>query len=110
MYIIIYYITKVSEVRNKAAKSSSNIFFQLLSNETEYKIKSLRILEAFAYSVNYHYRQLFIKMCTKLFTKKDIVKDIIIGYFIKLANDKIVNVRITMAKTLNKLIKGKIVI
>jgi hypothetical protein len=48
----------VAEVRFTAAKHCSNIITQLLSKESEYKEKCLKIIELFALSINYHYRQL----------------------------------------------------
>ena len=48
----------VAEVRFTASKNCSNIIAQLLSNQSDYKEKCLRIVESFALSINYHYRQL----------------------------------------------------
>jgi serine/threonine-protein phosphatase 4 regulatory subunit 1 len=49
----------VAEVRFTAAKHISRIILQiLLSGDNEYKVKCMKIIEAFANSVNYNYRQL----------------------------------------------------
>ena len=53
-----YCLDSVNEVRVKSAKYSSKILHQLITSlDREIKIKSLRILEAFAFSLNQIYRQ-----------------------------------------------------
>lgn len=56
--LFLFFLKKVAEVRFTAAENCSRIIAQLLSNESKYKLKCLKILDAFGYSVNYHYRQL----------------------------------------------------
>lgn len=95
----------VAKVRFKAAKFISKMFLQLLSSETEYKSKTFMILLCFAQSINFNYRQLFIRMCQDLYSNEKLITDEIIDYIYDLAYDNVLNVRITLAKSLAKILK-----
>ena len=95
-----------SKVRMKAAKNISKMILQLvMSTKTEYQEKSLKIVNSFANSINYNYRQSFILMCTDCFEQEDAYKKYFAESLLKLAFDKVINVRITLAKFMFKLIK-----
>ena len=54
-----YCLDNFSVVRMRAAKKSSRIFLQVVtSKDHTIKFKSLKLLEAFAFSINQIYRQL----------------------------------------------------
>ena len=94
----------VNQVRIKSAGHNSRIILQLISGDTEYKDKTLKIIQSFARSINYSYRQLFILMCKHIFEKKDVWEKDISPLLVDLAYDKIINVRISLAKFIYKVI------
>jgi serine/threonine-protein phosphatase 4 regulatory subunit 1 len=94
----------VAQVRFKASKYISRIILHLLSKGSHVET-TLKLIEAFAFSINYHYRQLFVRMCTNIFEDREICEKYIINYLIKLCNDKVVNVRISLSKVLSKIFK-----
>ena len=98
----------VNQVRIKSAGHNSRLILQLLSCNNEYKEKTLKIIVSFARSINYAYRQLFILMCKNIFENKDVWEKDISNLLLDLAYDKIINVRISIAKFISKIIlKGK---
>ena len=98
----------VNQVRIKSAGHNSRLILQLLSCNNEYKEKTLKIIVSFARSINYAYRQLFILMCKNIFENKDVWEKDISNLLLDLAYDKIINVRISLAKFISKIIlKGK---
>ena len=94
----------VNQVRIKSAGHNSRLILQLLSCNNEYKEKTLKIIISFARSINYAYRQLFILMCKHIFENKEIWEKDISNLLLDLAYDKIINVRITLAKFIFKVI------
>ena len=94
----------VNQVRIKSAGHNSRLILQLISNDDEYKEKTLKIIYSFARSINYAYRQLFILMCKHIFENKEIWEKDISNLLLDLAYDKIINVRITLAKFIFKVI------
>ena len=94
----------ISQVRSCSAKHNSKIILQLLSGNDEYKEKTLIIIKSFAQSINYKYRQLFIYMCTHLFENKKIFEENISELLIDLAYDRVPNVKIVLAKFINKIL------
>ena len=99
-----YCFDDVNQVRIKSAGHNSRIILQLISGDTEYKDKTLKIIQSFARSINYSYRQLFILMCKHIFEKKDVWEKDISPLLVDLAYDKIINVRISLAKFIYKVI------
>ena len=98
----------VNKVRIKAAKILSKLIFQFFNTEDEqYKIKSIVIIRIFATCIHYHYRQLFIFMCKKLIEEEKIFMEMVFELIENLSYDKIVNVRITLGKFLNKIWQKK---
>lgn len=95
----------ISQVRMKSARHNSKILLQLLSSETEYSEKTYKIVKSFAQSINCNYRQLFIRMCTDLFENKELYNNKISELLLDLAFDRVVNVRITLAKFMKKVLK-----
>ena len=95
-----------SKVRLKAAKNISQMVLQLVSSEkVEYQEKSWKIAKSFAKSINYNYRQSFILMCTDVFLNEEVYKKYFAECLLKLAYDKVINVRISLAKFIYKLVK-----
>ena len=94
----------VNQVRIKSAGYNSRLILQLISGNTEYRDKTLEIITSFARSINYAYRQLFILMCKHIFENKDVWEKDIAPLLLDLAYDKIINVRISLAKFINKVI------
>ena len=94
----------VNQVRIKSAGHNSRLILQLISNDDEYKEKTLKIIYSFARSINYSYRQLFILMCKHIFENKEVWEKDISNLLLDLAYDKIINVRITLAKFICKII------
>merc|ERR1712146_675640 len=62
-------------------------------------------IKGFSQSPRYSNRQTFIAMCEKIMKYPDIFNKHFITYFLKLGEDKVVNVRISVAKVLKKLFK-----
>ena len=94
----------VNQVRIKSAGHNSRLILQLISGNTEYRNKTLEIITSFARSINYAYRQLFILMCKHIFENKDVWEKDIAPLLLDLAYDQIINVRISLAKFINKII------
>lgn len=95
----------VSQVRMKAARHNSMLLLQLLSSETEFSEKTYKIFKSFAQSINFNYRQLFIRMCTDLVSNQDLYDDKVSDLLLNLAFDRVINVRIALAKFIKKVLK-----
>ena len=95
----------VSKVRSIYARKNSRLILQLISGKTEFKEKTMKIVQSFAQSINFRYRQLFIFMCKHLFENNEIFKTNISDLLLDLAYDNIVNFRIILAQFLCGLIK-----
>jgi hypothetical protein len=94
---------RVYKVRQKAAKTLSKLLLQFLSSDDQFKIKAIVIIRMFSTCIHYHYRQLFIFMCKKLFEDENLFMEITYELIEDLSYDNIINVRITLAMFLNKL-------
>ena len=95
----------VSHVRSISAKKNSRLIFQLITGKEEYRDKTMKIIQSFAQSINFRYRQLFIYMCKHLFENDEVFKKYIADLLLDLAYDKITNVRIILAEFITQLIK-----
>jgi len=95
----------VSQVRSISARNNSRLILQLISSKTEFKDKTMKIVQSFAQSINFRYRQLFIFMCKHLFENEEVFKANISDLLLDLAYDNIVNVRIILAQFLCELMK-----
>jgi hypothetical protein len=95
----------VSHVRSISAKRNSRLILQLISSKTEFKDKTMKIVQSFAQSINFRYRQLFIYMCKHLFENEEVFNANISELLLDLAYDNIANVRIILAQFLCDLIK-----
>ena len=91
-----------NKVRIKAARKLSKLLSQFLSSDDQYKIKALVIIRMFATCIHYHYRQLFIYICKKLFEDENLFMEMVFELIEDLSYDKIINVRITLGNLLNK--------
>ena len=93
-----------NKVRIKSAKILSKLIFQFFTSEDDqYKIKSMVIIRIFATCIHYHYRQLFIFMCKKLVEDEKLFMEMAFELVENLSYDKVVNVRITLGKFLEKI-------
>ena len=97
----------VSRVRSISAKKNSRLILQLITGKEEYRDKTMKIIQSFAQSINFRYRQLFIYMCKHLFENEEVFKTYIADLLLDLAYDKITNVRIILAQFICGLIKKK---
>ena len=95
----------VSQVRTTSAKSNSRLILQLISGTTEFKGKTMKIVQSFAQSINYKYRQLFIYMCKHIFQNEEVFNENVASLLLDLAYDNILNVRIVLAKFIAHLSK-----
>jgi len=95
----------VHTIREKSAGHNSRILLQLLTGKEDYKKKTYTIVKSFAQSINFSYRQLFILMCKHLFESEELYKNYIAPLLLDLAYDNIVNVRISLSKFIEKIIK-----
>ena len=95
----------VSHVRSVSARRNSRLILQLISSKTEFKDKTMKIVQSFAQSINFRYRQLFIYMCKHLFENEEVFNANIADLLLDLAYDNIVNVRIILAQFLCDLFK-----
>ena len=73
------------------------------NDNIDYKHNSVVILNNFATCSHFHYRQLFIYLCKKIITNKNIFKEYAYELFKDLSYDKIINVRFTLAIFINKI-------
>ena len=94
----------ISQVRSSSGKHNSKLILQLLSGKAEYKDKTLIIIKSFAQSIDYKYRQIFIYMCTHLFENETVFNENISELLIDLAYDQIPNVKIILAKFIEKMV------
>jgi hypothetical protein len=95
----------VHTIREKSAGHNSRILLQLLTGKEDYKKKTYTIVKSFAQSINFAYRQLFILMCKHLFENEELYKNYIAPLLLDLAYDHIINVRISLSKFIEKIIK-----
>ena len=86
-------------------KKNSRLILQLITGKEEYRDKTMKIIQSFAQSINFRYRQLFIFMCKHLFENEEVFKTYIADLLVDLAYDNITNVRIILAQFICDLIK-----
>ena len=101
--VIAFAIDDVYKVRTHSSKVLANIIVHFY-NENYNKDKIVQLIHTFAFHKKYHNRVSFVKMC-KVFSfnyamYKEVVKDILF----KLVFDRVINVRIALARTLRKII------
>ena len=95
----------VSRVRSISAKKNSRLILQLITGKEEYRDKTMKIIQSFAQSINFRYRQLFIYMCKHLFENEEVFKTYIADLLLDLAYDNITNVKIKLAQFISELVK-----
>ena len=88
----------VSRVRSISARKNSKLILQLITGKEEYRDKTMKIIQSFAQSINFRYRQLFIYMCKHLFENEEVFKTYIADLLLDLAYDNITNVKIILAQ------------
>lgn len=87
---------EVSEVRIHAAKSIKSLIKHFLTVE-RFKEKIKDILKAFAMSLKYIYRLLFIYLAKEMVNDVEIFNEYFFDYVEKLSRDKILNLQILLA-------------
>ncbi len=98
----------VAEVRFVAAKNLAKIVLQFLNNpESDYYKKIIQLLDCFALSCHYNYRQLFANMSYRLARNKEFFKTYVLFQLNYLIRDKVVNVRLSVAMVVSKLLSRK---
>ena len=95
----------VNKVRIRAAKELSGYLFKYTQTNDEFKINALILLQTFGTCIHYHYRQLFIYISISFMVNENDFMEIIFPLLYDLSFDKIDNVRMTLSKILNKIIK-----
>ena len=100
-----FFFDDVSHLRSVSERRNSRLILQLISSKTEFKDKTMKIVQSFAQSINFRYRQLFIFMCKHLFENEEVFNANISDLLLDLAYDNIVNVRIILAQFLCDLLK-----
>ena len=94
----------VMEVRTRVSKHIYKVFVVFKSNP-KYFAELVKFLKKFYISKNYKYRQLFIEACELLMDDEKLFVDNFIEELISLQEDKILNVRVTLAKVLYRYLK-----
>ena len=95
----------VNKVRIRAAKELSGYLYKYTQTNDEFKINALILLQTFGTCIHYHYRQLFIYISISFMVNENDFMEIIFPLLYDLSFDKIDNVRMTLSKILNKIIK-----
>ena len=95
----------VNKVRIRAAKELSGYLYKYTQTNDEFKINALILLQTFGTCIHYHYRQLFIYISISFMINENEFMEIIFPLLYDLSFDKIDNVRMTISKILNKIIK-----
>ena len=92
-------------IRIKAAKTLSLFLLKFLSMEDNesYKQNAIKILNNFGMCKHYHYRQLFVYLCKKIFTNETIFKEYGYNLLKDLSYDKVINTRYTLSSFLSKI-------
>lgn len=98
---------EVAEVRIHAAKSIKSLILHFLGLP-KYKEKIKDILKAFAYSLKYIYRMLFIYLCKEMVTDPQIINDYFIDHIEVLSRDKIANIQHLLATLLIDMLNTKL--
>ena len=113
---IIYFVTlpKVIElccddykkVKEKSAKCLAKILL-FLFNFNEFKENVIKILKCFSYNFSFFSRCEFCKISEYLLINYDLFNDYLNEIYFILAKDKIINVRIALAKVVNNIFSKK---
>ena len=101
---IIFFFYDVSQVRS-ISRRNSRLILQLICSKTEFKDKTMKVMQSFAQSINFRYGQLFIFMCKHLFDKEEVFNAKIANFLINLTYDNIANLRIILSQFLCDLTK-----
>lgn len=101
-------VDEVAEVRIHSMRSMKSLVIQFLNN-SQFKEKILEIIIAFATSLKYNFRNLFLHLIEELIPTD---KAIIIEYFMKylelLSRDKVINIQIHMAKIIQMMVESNL--
>jgi len=95
----------VSFVREEAARKTYAILKALYHANDTYKDMIIENIKGFSQSNRFTNRQSFIAMCEKIMKDADIFINHFLVYFAPLTQDKVVNVRIAVAKALENAFK-----
>ena len=102
---IVYKLLKddVYQVRNQACRNFYNVVIQLKSKDFKKAIEF--VLKLFV-SESYYDRQSFIKICEGFMHNQELFHKYFLTQFLTLQRDKILNVRLTLAKVLHSHMKS----
>lgn len=92
----------VAFVREEASRKIHAVLKAVYNSEEIYKISVIENIKGFSQDKRFTNRQAFAAMCEKLMKSSEIFKENFMEFLIPLANDKVPNVRIALAKTLQK--------
>ena len=97
----------VACVRVEAARKAYGLLKALYNSEAAYKASIIEHIKGFSVSNRYPTRQGYVLMCNKIMKDEEIFKTHFLDSFKDLANDKVSNVRVSVAKALLNLFKEK---
>lgn len=95
-------VDNVAELRNYSCKQVSKYFIQFLTGFDSYNPKTMKIVDCFAMSFNFKFREMFILMCYKLIKNENLFKSHFLKYLKLLVNDKVIGVRMHLAELILK--------
>ena len=100
---ITFCLDQIYQVRKVAAKVLASLIVYLFDDNYN-KDKLIELIKTFSYHKKFQHRITFIKMCKVFLMNYHIYTEIIKDILLKLSNDKISNVRISICKMLKKII------
>jgi len=99
----------VSEVRIPACKELPNIIF-FFQSEPTYFSNAISFVQELAMANNFRSRQAFLMICERLMDNKELFEEHFLTEFLRLQKDRVVNVRIELAKVLRAHMNGSAVL
>ena len=100
---ITFCLDQIYQVRKVAAKVLATLIVYLFDDNYN-KDKLIELIKTFSYHKKFQHRITFVKMCKVFLMNYHIYTEIIKDILLKISNDKISNVRISICKMLKKII------
>jgi len=97
----------VAFVREEASRKIHAVLKAVYNSEEVYRISVIENIKGFSQDKRFTNRQAYAIMCEKLMKSPEIFRANFLACLIPLANDKVPNVRIALAKTLHKVFLKK---
>jgi len=97
----------VAFVREEASRKIHAVLKAVYNSEEVYRISVIENIKGFSQDKRFTNRQAYAIMCEKLMKSPEIFRANFLACLIPLASDKVPNVRIALAKTLNKVYSKK---